>query len=160
MDGEHGHMNAIRPLDLVRLRGRPEVGRVAEVDVECEVQVCLCKEGRQYMTAVHVMVLNAFIGPCPAGMEACHWDGNPANNTLDNLRWDTASANVTDSIRHGTHRVPIPRGILNGHSVLTEEDVRAIRRSPGFQRDIAKVYGVPQSSISKIKARKAWSDVV
>lgn len=52
---------------------------------------------------VHTLVLEAFVGPRPAGKEACHWDGNPANNLLANLRWDTRSANQFDSVRHGTH---------------------------------------------------------
>ncbi len=52
---------------------------------------------------VHTLVLMAFVGPRPEGLIACHFDGNPANNQVNNLRWDTASANVKDSLRHGTH---------------------------------------------------------
>ena len=52
---------------------------------------------------VHRMVLEAFVGPCPDGMEGCHNDGDPTNNHLDNLRWDTRSENVRDAIRHGTY---------------------------------------------------------
>lgn len=51
----------------------------------------------------HRIVLLAFVGPAPKGQEGCHADGNPLNNRLDNLRWDTRSGNVQDSIRHGTH---------------------------------------------------------
>lgn len=51
----------------------------------------------------HRLVLLAFVGPAPKGQEGCHADGNPLNNRLDNLRWDTRSGNVQDSIRHGTH---------------------------------------------------------
>lgn len=51
----------------------------------------------------HRLVLLAFVGPCPEGMECCHRDGNPANNRLTNLRWDTLSANRLDRVRHGTH---------------------------------------------------------
>jgi hypothetical protein len=51
---------------------------------------------------VHILVLNAFTGPCPPGMEGCHSNGDATNNRLDNLRWDTHISNVQDSIRHGT----------------------------------------------------------
>src|SRR5215469_11602400 len=34
---------------------------------------------------VHILVLEAFVGPCPSGMECCHGDGNPKNNNLSNL---------------------------------------------------------------------------
>lgn len=49
------------------------------------------------------LVLTAFVGPCPDGMEACHWDDDPNNNALSNLRWDTRSANVLDQVRNGNH---------------------------------------------------------
>jgi hypothetical protein len=51
---------------------------------------------------VHQAVLLAFIGPRPEGMQGCHGDGNPRNNRLDNLRWDTREANEMDKLRHGT----------------------------------------------------------
>jgi hypothetical protein len=58
---------------------------------------------RRHFTAyVHRLVLKAFVGPCPEGMEGCHWDGDACNNKLDNLRWATHAENVEDSIRHGT----------------------------------------------------------
>ena len=51
--------------------------------------------------SVHRLVLEAFIGPCPEGMECCHWNDDPADNRLENLRWDTRSANAKDKIRNG-----------------------------------------------------------
>jgi len=52
---------------------------------------------------VHRLVLTAFTGPCPTGLEACHFpDTNPSNNYLENLRWDTRSANQKDAVRSGT----------------------------------------------------------
>lgn len=52
--------------------------------------------------AVHRLVLEAFQGACPEGMEGCHNDGNPAHNHIDNLRWDTRSNNAYDKGLHGT----------------------------------------------------------
>lgn len=52
---------------------------------------------------VHTVVLTAFVGPRPKGMQACHNDGNPANNSLTNLRWDTPLSNIADAIRQKTH---------------------------------------------------------
>ncbi len=54
--------------------------------------------------AVHRLVLAAFVGPCPPGHQGCHNDGDPSNNDLSNLRWDTPSRNCRDQVRHGTHR--------------------------------------------------------
>jgi hypothetical protein len=47
------------------------------------------------------LVLEAFVGPCPDGLEACHWDDDPTNNRLSNLRWDTSIANKRDMARNG-----------------------------------------------------------
>lgn len=52
---------------------------------------------------VHRLVLAAFVGPCPADMEGCHENGDPSDNSLSNLRWDTSSANKYDIVRHGNH---------------------------------------------------------
>ena len=43
------------------------------------------------------LVLDAFYGPRPKGLESCHWDDDSANNDIDNLRWDTHRANKFDS---------------------------------------------------------------
>jgi NUMOD4 motif len=57
----------------------------------------------RYCRKVGVLVLQAFVGPPPPGMECCHEDGNHKHDELGNLRWDTRRANVADAMRHGTH---------------------------------------------------------
>jgi len=52
---------------------------------------------------VHSLVLLAFVGPAPEGMECCHKDDIPAHNHLANLRWGTRSDNVNDRVRNGIH---------------------------------------------------------
>jgi hypothetical protein len=53
---------------------------------------------------VHRLVLETFIGPCPPGLQCCHWDGVRTNNRLMNLRWDTPGANGADARRHRRER--------------------------------------------------------
>jgi hypothetical protein len=53
---------------------------------------------------IHRLVLQAFVGPQPPGMEGCHKDGNAHNNKLSNLRWDDRESNVSDVYRHGIRR--------------------------------------------------------
>ena len=63
----------------------------------------LCPEpGARRRAYIHRLVMAAFVGPCPPGMEVCHEDGDPRNNALYNLRYDTPSANNMDKWRHGT----------------------------------------------------------
>lgn len=54
---------------------------------------------------VHRLVLEAFVGPCPPGMECRHFpDRDPGNNRLDNLQWGTHQENEEDKETHGTRR--------------------------------------------------------
>lgn len=63
---------------------------------------------------VHRMVLTAFVGPCPEGMECCHGPGGTSNNTLSNIRGDTKAANAADQLIQGTNwqsnKTVCPRG--------------------------------------------------
>lgn len=57
--------------------------------------------GRGQSRDVHVLVLEAFVGPCPEGKEALHGNDVGNDNRLANLRWGTRSENVFDAIRNG-----------------------------------------------------------
>ncbi len=57
-------------------------------------------DGRNHVRQVHRLVLEAFVGPRPDGMEACHYpDSDKENNRLTNLRWDTHDENAKDRYR-------------------------------------------------------------
>ena len=100
----------------------------------------------------HTLVLTAFAGPRPQGMECCHNDGDPWNNHVSNLRWDTPRNNQLDRAKHGTSN----RGERCASAKLTEAQVRAIRADTRLQREIAAEYGVRENTISRIKSRKRW----
>lgn len=110
---------------------------------------------------VHRLVLLAFAGPCPDGMEGCHFpDHNRQNNRLDNLRWDTRLENNRDTCRLGRHRVP--RGSGHACAKLTEESVRGILAylALGFHyAETAAVFGVSTPNVAAIALRKTWRHV-
>lgn len=66
-------------------------------------RVCLRRNGAGSWRYVHRLVLSAFRGPAPVGMNGCHSDGNPANCHLSNLRWDTQTNNLLDAVLAGDH---------------------------------------------------------
>ena len=82
-------------------------------------QTALYDRGRMRQVMVHVLVLEAFIGPRPPGMQGCHYDDNPSNNHLSNLRWDTPSANGYDRARNNPDTEwsseKLPTHCPNGH---------------------------------------------
>jgi len=52
---------------------------------------------------VHVLVLETFKGDRPSPRhDACHNNGDPSDNALRNLRWDTRKENHRDLVKHGT----------------------------------------------------------
>lgn len=75
---------------------------------------------RQVFHFVHRLVLEAFIGPCPDGMQCRHLDGNPGNNFVTNLRWGTSSENNLDKVGHGTHPQARRTHCLHGHEYSTK----------------------------------------
>lgn len=90
-------------------------------DSKGRLQVRPMREGRGALTFVHRIVLEAFVGPCPEGMVCCHWDDDPTNNALANLRWDTQSENMRDQARNGRHRYAGRTHCKRGHE-LTDEN--------------------------------------
>lgn len=130
--------------------------------------------GKRIVRYVHRLVLEAFVGPAPAGHECCHNNGDFRDNRLENLRWDTRKANVADAKKHGTHKCVSQFAHLRDrskaeyrrgedhHAVkLTAAKVAEIRnRWPAESaRVLAKEFGVCKSSIKNIGKRLSWSHI-
>lgn len=116
------------------------------------------KDGRRTKCSVHLLVLAAFVGPRPSDAhEGCHDDGDPSNNRLGNLRWDTRKANQADRDRHG--RRNSCKGSRNAAAKLCEEDVPVIlaRLSAGeTARSIAADFGVSDTVVRLVKQGRTW----
>lgn len=107
---------------------------------------------------VHRLVLEAFIGSCPVGMQGLHNDDDQSNNKLRNLRYGTPAENTADSIRNGTYAF----GSRKRANTITEADVPVIRRlaAEGWtQTAIARKYGIYPSGISRLLSGKLWGHV-
>jgi len=108
---------------------------------------------------IHRLVLETFVGPCPIGMESCHNDGNPGNNFIRNLRYDTSKNNMQDQIKHKTRA----RGHNCGASKLNEIKVRVIKRllEDNYLTiiEIAKIFKVCRQHIYNIKKKKIWKHI-
>lgn len=115
------------------------------------LHVALCREGRVKHFQVHRLVLEAFVGPCPDGLESLHGDGDHTNNRLGNLRWGTRVQNREEQRRHGR-----PFG---GPKKLTTEIVAQIRADTGTTRALGAKYGVSCVMIHNIRSGKAWRNV-
>ena len=113
-------------------------------------RVKLSENGAAHLVAVHRLVLETFVGPCPEGMQTLHADDDPSNNRLDNLSWGTPKKNHETINKHGTN---------NGRAKLVPEDVRTIRTSTLRHCELAKRYGVSSTTIENIRNRKLWRSI-
>jgi hypothetical protein len=107
---------------------------------------------------VQALVLTAFVGPCPEGLECRHLNDVKTDNRLANLCWGTRADNVKDAIRNQTHR----RGVNHPFAKLTDADVVEIRklRLAGLSlRAIARVKGVSNCAIGQVLDGKSWKHV-
>jgi hypothetical protein len=81
----------------------------------------LSRDGVKRKHTIHMLVAVAFLGPRPTPKHVvCHHDGTRDNNRLENLRWDTQSANLRDAVRHGTHYWAAKMECPKGHSYSPE----------------------------------------
>lgn len=110
--------------------------------------------GKEVYKYIHAMVLETFIGPCPAGMECRHLDGNKINNRVTNLRWGSRQENCDDKRRHGTALTPEN----NPSAKLTWQDVDDIRLLVETHdvAALAALYGMSRRAISDIKNGISW----
>lgn len=99
---------------------RPGVELARTPDRDGYAHVVLSVGNAQRTRKVCVLVLEAFAGAKPAGLEACHNDGDKTNDSIANLRWDTRSENALDRVRHGTHNMARRTRCPQGHNYSPE----------------------------------------
>lgn len=104
-------------------------------------------------------VLEAFVGPRPPGMEACHRDGNCRNDSSANLRCDTPTANKSDMLLHGT-RLMGERAARSKLSDAQAAEVRRRRLDGDPIKSLALEFGVTESAISynALNKRKVYGN--
>lgn len=168
--GSHGLCNAHRL--LLQRHGRLERTQAnggeplafAEAALKMETADCIewpygrGKPGYPILTvdgksvAGHRYICLRSHGPAPQGREyALHRCGNRGCVNPAHIEWGSNTDNYWDMVRHGRRN----------NTVLTEAMVAEIKRSPHVRsKDLAKQYGVSQSTIINIRNGKNWGHVV
>ncbi len=143
--------------DLGRVRSLPRAGRRGRilrpsVQPEHYPSVTFSRKSKLTSYGIHRLVLAAFVGPCPEGMEACHNNGDWHDCRLVNLRWDTRKNNHADKRVHGKHN----GGVRHYRAKFTAGQVAEIRAAHGSYAKLAQRYGVSVTCIGKIKSGKSY----
>lgn len=125
-------------------------------------RVRLVHEKRSLLILVHRLVLIAFVGLPPPGMQACHYPNRDGtDNRLTNLMWGTPETNQSHRKQQGTHN----SGTLNRNAKLSREQVHEIRvlyaeshglSNRAFARKHAPRYGVSPETLRTLTAGASY----
>ena len=120
--------------------------------------VVLSGRGKRKPVTIQKLVLTAFAGPRPPGLEARHLNGDPTDNHWpENLIWGTSSDNENDKLKHGT----MQHGERNGMAKLTADQIREIRRRGALENQTAlgREFNIAQGQVSRIVTRQRWKHI-
>jgi len=104
----------------------------------------------------HRISYEIHVGKIQDKMVICHKCDNPCCVNPDHLFMGTQKQNLLDRDIKGRSII----GEKNGRCILNEKDIPIIKSlllEKVDQRDIAKQFGVAQTTISSIKLNKSWS---
>lgn len=127
--------------------------------------VMLCKSGKSKRQRIHRLVLDAFVPNIENKPNGNHIDGDKSNNLLHNLEWVTVSENSKHAIKLGLLVMPNIRGVKNGRSKVTEQQVLEIRKMKSELGDnitykkMGEIFGVSDNQISMICNRRHWTHI-
>lgn len=124
----------VRGVDRVLSDGRSWKGQVLKQVINHNGHCRVMLQGKYKW--VHRLVLEAFVGPCPDGFDGCHNDGNPANNRVENLRWDSRRENAKDRVRHGNHFQVDKTHCPRGHA-LVDPNLKPADAAKGWRNCLA-----------------------
>jgi len=120
--------------------------------------IVLHKNGMKYPRLVHRLVASAFI-PNPQNKPVVdHIDTNPANNSVENLRWATVQENCMNPLTriHNSESKKGHRGYLKCHSEETKKRLSEMRKGKTLSEETKRKLSIAhmgKSHPSKMKGR-------
>ena len=97
------------------------------------------------------MAYEYYVGSIPAGKVIMHLCDNPPCVNPAHLQIGTKNENNKDTANKRRHNY----GTKHWNGRLTDEQILEIRASTLNQRQLAEIYGVTQSHISRVKSGEA-----
>jgi hypothetical protein len=103
----------------------------------------------------HRYVYECLVGSVPADKKLLHRCDNSCCVNPDHLFIGTTAENNRDCKAKGRNA----RGESHGMNKISPATVLAIRDAVGSHSEVAVIYGVSKSLVTKIKARHLWKDL-
>lgn len=135
--------------DVIGISGKLLTGRL-NADGYRVVEVYTAGDGTRRTAKVHRLVAYTFLGP--SGLEVNHKDGNKTNNHVSNLEYCTRRENIIHGYMNGLY--------LQKIGVKETYEIRKRLAAGEYQKDIAKDYGVSNTTISNINTGKVKSYIM
>ena len=107
----------------------------------------------------HRLAVELYRGENIDGKTVCHHCDIPSCVNPNHLFVGTVKDNVRDMHKKKRARGMFGKGEASIRAKLTDDDVRAIRKSPKTHRLLAGEFNIDPSVITMIKNRKAWTHV-
>lgn len=151
-----GYENLYDVSSLGRIRSYPRNGtRDKEIhilhpsiDSRGYCRVALCKDNTMKQYSIHRLVLKTFTPVDKTELEVNHIDGNPRNNTLDNLEWVTPSENHLHRVyRLHSNSLKKCKPVICVETGVIYPSIREAARSIGcdhknIQRAVSSIYNL------------------
>jgi hypothetical protein len=97
---------------------------------------------------VHYLIALTFIGPRPKGMDVCHNDGDPTNNAVSNLRYDTRTENNRDIYRQGQQGART--------SLEKVDQIQKMLAGGMTGAEVSRTVSLSQTQVSRIKLGRTY----
>lgn len=119
-------------------------------------RVTLSKNNSKTNHFIHILVASAFFGGRPAELQCNHKNGITTDNRAENLEWCTASEN-TQHCWDALGRKSATVGEAHPFARLTRSIVAEIRASDLSAGQLAKHYGISESTIRDAMCGRTWA---
>jgi len=113
-------------------------------------KLSLFKNNKEKTFETHRLVMMAFVGPCPEGMEIRHLDGTRDNNHVDNLTYGTLSENQQDRKTHGTACLGENSPVSKLTDVQCHEIVDQYATGKYTMREVGTQFGVTAGNVCRV----------
>jgi hypothetical protein len=120
--------------------------------------VSLHKNGKGQTIRVHRVVLEAFVGPCPDGMECLHANNDKLDARLVNVRWGTHAENTGQMRDDGRAQAALGAGTAKKLDWADLHLILSDLAAGQTQQLIADRHGIVRQTVSKIARGEYWRE--